>query len=82
MNTQIAALVILDIYEVHDRVVGREENKPLFPVFYEDDQGNKNKWWFLEEHIKDIYLFIKSLIDLGIIKGRVITVIDPQGGVK
>ncbi len=84
METGEVALLILDIYQVHDEILSKKERKPLFPVFYEDLEGNRKKWWFLKENIKDVYLFIKSLIELGIIKGRVMTIIETEnkGGRK
>lgn len=76
MDTSTTIFLILDIYESYDKFLSREQNKPLFPVFYEDESGIINKWYFLAEHIKDIYQFIKLLIETGIIKGRVMTVVE------
>jgi|YelNatPaOPRAMG01_1025707.scaffolds.fasta_scaffold511524_2 hypothetical protein len=72
MESKSAALFVVDIYESYDKVLSKEKKEPLFPIIYEDASGYRKKWYFLKEHTKDIYNFIQSLIEIGIIDGRVL----------
>jgi len=72
MESKSAALFVVDIYESYDKVLSEEKKEPLFPIIYEDSSGYRKKWYFLKEHTKDICNFIQSLIEIGIIDGRVL----------
>ena len=72
MDSSGAALFIVDIYQEYDKAVGLENGKNLFSIFYQNEKGKVTQWKFLEEHLEIISDFIRALIDLGIIQGRIL----------